>query len=293
MEKRFYIKPDMYGHQMVINMSVICILCSLAFLSLYLLSPSQAHAQHLTASGCSVSNVGYLSDLVKDYEKETGVKVLVRGGGSVIGMEDLRNGKVDFAASCRGKVAGDPENIEFVEVARDALVFITHKSNPIENISLNDVRAIYSGKITNWKQLKGSDAPINVFVSRPIKGFSGVEASTNKMVLNNKEPVKTPNTIFLASTAIVEQMVEKTPWSFATTGFTSARKRDVKMIKVGNMTPTKETIASRKYPLNRPLFLLIARNSKPEVIRFVDFALSKKGQKLISSYGVVSLSDLK
>ena len=251
------------------------------------------HAQHLTASGCSVSNVGYLSDLVRDFEKETGIKILVRGGGSVIGIEDLRSGKVDFAASCREKTAGDPEDIELVEVARDALVFITHKSNPIDNISVNEVRAIYAGKITNWKQLRGPDAPIYVFVSRPTKGFSGVESSTNKMVLNKKEPVKTPNTVSLASAGIVEQMVEKTPWAFATTGFSSARKRDVKMIKVGNIIPSKENIAARKYPFNRPLFLAVPKKAKPGVKKFVDFALSKKGQNLISSYGVVSLLDMK
>jgi len=72
--------------------------------------PSALAADYLTGSGCSVSNVGYLNELAKDYEKRTGVKVFVRGGGSVVGIEDLRGGKVDFAAACRAKEAGDPED---------------------------------------------------------------------------------------------------------------------------------------------------------------------------------------
>ncbi len=210
-----------------------------------------------------------------------------------MGVEDLRSGKVDFAASCRVRTAGDPEDIQFIQVAWDALVFIVHRSNPLNSISLEEVRAIYAGKITRWKQMKGSDAPIKLFISRPQKGFSGVEASTKALVLKGEDPVKTPHTIFLASTGIVEQMMEKTPEGFATTGFSSARKRDVKLLKVSGVFPEKKNIAKGRYPLRRPLFILMPQNPKPEVKKFVDFVLSKKGQKLISSYGVVSLLDVK
>lgn len=73
----------------------------LTFLALLFLTASGAHSESIIGSGCSVSNVGYLTELAKEYEKQTGVKVLVRGGGTIIGIEDLRSGKVDFAASCR------------------------------------------------------------------------------------------------------------------------------------------------------------------------------------------------
>lgn len=250
-------------------------------------------ADYITGSGCSVSNVGYLTDLAKEYEKRTGVKVLVRGGGTVVGIEDLRNGKVDFAASCRTRETGDPEDVKFIQVAWDALVFIVHKSNPIENISLDDARFAYEGKITIWKQLKGNNIPLRIFIARSKKGLSGVEASINQLVLNGKEPAELPNTIFVPSTGIVEQMVEDTPGGFAATGFTSARKRKVKMLKVNGVFPTKMNIINKKYTLKRPLFILIPNKPKPEVKKFVDFVLSKDGQQFIGSLGVVSLTDIK
>ncbi|MBI5203417.1 MAG: phosphate ABC transporter substrate-binding protein [Nitrospirae bacterium] len=265
----------------------------LIFLLAWLVNTPEAYSAQLIGSGCSVSNVGYLTELAKEYERRTGVKVFVRGGGTVIGIEDLRNGKVDFAASCRTREEGDPEDIEFIQVAWDALVFIVHKTNPASNISIEDVRAIYAGKITNWKKLKGKDAPIKIFISRPRKGLSGVEASTKALVLKGLDPVETPNTLSLASSGIVEQMVEETADGFATTGFTSARKRDVKMLKIKGVYPTSKNIISKNYPLKRPLFILMPKKPRPEAKKFVDFVLSRDGQNFIRTQGVVALSDVK
>jgi phosphate transport system substrate-binding protein len=254
---------------------------------------SDAHeTAYLTGSGCSVSNVGYLNELAKEYERQTGVKVFVRGGGSVVGIEDLRNAKVDFAASCRSREGGDPKDVQFIQVAWDVLVFIVHKSNPLDNISLESVRSIYSGNVTNWKELKGRDAPIKVFISRPRKGLSGVEASTMAMVLKGKSPKRSANTFFVASSGIVEQMVEETPEGFATTGYSSARKRGVKMLKVDGVAPTATNIVGGRYALKRPLYILISTHPTPEVRRFVDFVLSKAGQQFIRSQGVAPLRDL-
>lgn len=256
--------------------------------------PPKAHAAgYLTVSGCSISNVGYLTALAEEYERRTGVKIFVRGGGSVVGIEDLRSGKVDFAASCRPRDAGDPADVTYIQVAWDALAFIVHRSNPVESVTLDEVRSIYAGRITDWRQLKGSEAPIKVFISRTKKGLSGVEASTQHLVLNGKEPLETANAVFVASSGIVEQMVEENPEGFATTGITSARKRNVKILKVNGIAPTNKAIINNQYPLKRPLFILMPKNPKPEVKKFVDFTLSKTGQRFIQSLNVVSILDVK
>jgi phosphate transport system substrate-binding protein len=250
-------------------------------------------ADPLVASGCSVSNVGYLTDLAKDYERLTGQSILVRGGGSVLGLEELRSGKTDFAASCRGREAGDPDDMEFIPAAWDALVFIVHPSNPVANITLGEVQGIYQGLIRDWGQLKGPAGPIDLFVSRPQKGLSGVEGSTKTLVLAGKDPVVTPGTTTLASTGIVEQIVEKSPAAFATTGYSSARRRQVRMLALNGVAPTKENIIAKKYPFARPLYLVVPRSAKPEVRAFVDFVLSKRGQELIGSYGIIPLGDMR
>jgi len=237
--------------------------------------------------------VGYLTDVAKEYERRTGIKVLVRGGGSAVGIEDLRSAKVDFTAACRSRSASDPKDITFIQVAWDALVFIVHPSNPLTSLSLDTVRSIYAGGTNNWQQLKGANAPIKVFISRAQQGLSGVEASTNALVLKGREPEETPNTLFLASTAIVEQMVETTPEGFATTGYTSGRKRNVRMLKVNGVAPTVGNIVQQQYPLKRPLYILLPKDPKPAARKFVDFVLSKEGQQYLRSLNVVSLLDVK
>ncbi len=205
--------PGLMNRLHVRALAILIILC-------FSIPQAAPAAEHLTASGCSVSNVGYLTALAQEYERRTGVKIFVRGGGSVVGIEDLRSGKVDFAAACRPRGAGDPQEIEFVQVAWDALVFIVHTSNPVTNITLDNVRSIYAGRITDWRELGGPAAPIKVFVSRTRQGLSGVEASTKALVLKGEDPVESPNMLFAASSGIVEQLVEETPAGFATTGIT-------------------------------------------------------------------------
>ncbi len=247
----------------------------------------------LTGSGCSVSVPGYLTDLARDYEKETGVTVLVLGGGSVRGLTDLAEGRTDFAASCQSKTADDPEDFEYIVASWDALVFIVHKSNPVNSIRPQQVRDIYDGKINNWKELGGRDLNLFSVITTP-QGFGGIGEALEKYVLNGKRPQKRKNSTMQASSvAIWEQLVEDMPESFASTGFGSARKRKVKMLKVNGVAPTRENIISGKYPFRRPLYLVVKKNAGPEARRFVDFVLSKKGQKLISSYGMPSLMDLK
>ena len=247
----------------------------------------------LIASGCSVSNLGYLNNLAKEFEKETGVKVLVRGGGSFVGLNDLGAQKTDFAASCKSKGHEDPEDFQFIKVAWDALVFIVNKANPVSNVKPEDIEAIYEGKITNWKQLGGNDMVLKSFITTT-NGMGGIGEALSKWILHGRPVTERSNSSMQASSASIwEQLVEKIPEGFASTGFASARKRNVKMLTVNGEAPTKQNIMSGKYPFKRPLFIVVKKDAMPEVKRFTDFVLSKKGQRLISSYGIPSLSDMK
>jgi phosphate transport system substrate-binding protein len=257
------------------------------------LTPASGSEASIVGSGCSVSVPGYLAEISKVYERETGIKVMVLGGGSVRGLTDLKEGRTDFAASCQAKSSADPEDFEFVTASWDALVFIVNRSNPVNSITPAEVRKIYEGRIDNWKQLGGHDKNLISVISTTV-GMGGVGEALGKYILQGQVLKQQKNsTLQASSTTIWEQLVEEMPEAFASDGFGSARKRNVKMLKVNGVAPTKENIVSGKYPLRRPLYIVVKKNPKPEVRRFVEFILSKKGQKLISSYGMPSLSDLK
>jgi phosphate transport system substrate-binding protein len=247
----------------------------------------------LIGSGCSVSVPGYLTDLAKAYEKETGVAVLVLGGGSIRGLADLKDGRMDFAASCQSKSVDDPADFDYIIASWDALVFIVNKSNPVNSITPLQVRDIYEGRINNWRELGGPDMNL-ISVITTTKGFGGIGEALAKYIMNGKRPLKQKNsTMQASSTTIWEQLVEDMPEAFASSGFGSARKRNVKMLKVDGIAPTRANIISGKYPYRRPLYIVIKKDARPEVRQFVDFVLSAKGQKIISSIGMPSLSDIK
>lgn len=264
------------------------------FLAFSLLFPLTVYSsEQLLISGCSVSYVGYLRDLANEYEKRTGVKVFVRGGGSVGGLENLKQGTADLAATCRGPIGDEGANKDFIQVAWDAIVFVVHKTNPLDNITLENAKDIFMGRITNFKQIGGKKEEIKVFIGRTVRSLQGIEASLRQMLLNGKEPVEGPNVKLFPTGGMVEQMIEKTPDGFAASGFTSARKRDLKMLKVNGVSPTRDNIKSKKYPLQRPLFLAVPKNPPDMVKRFVDFALGPEGQKFISSIGAMPVSDIR
>jgi phosphate transport system substrate-binding protein len=258
-----------------------------------LFMPAITRGQNMiTGSGCSVSVPGYLTDLARDYEKETGVRIVLLGGGSSRGLADLKEGRVDFAAACM-KSPDDADDFEYITAAWDALAFIAHPSNSATSLTPRQIREIYQGRIINWKQLGGPDRDLRYIITM-YEAVGGVTETLRTKVLDGERPVQGRNSIMQASSAAIwEQLVEKTPEAFATSGFTSARKRNVKLLRVNGVAPTKENIISGKYPFRRPLYLVIKRNSKPEVRKFADFVLSRKGQALISSYGIPSLADIK
>ena len=252
-----------------------------------------AGSEPLTASGCSISNTGYLNELVAEYQQETGQKILVRGGGSIVGLTELGADKVDFAASCKAKGPEAPPNLRFIPVAWDALVFIVNPANPVTNLTPQTVQDIYEGRITTWKALGGSDLPLKSYISTPM-GMGGVGETLTKYFLDGKWPQTTVNSSMQsASVALWEQMVELAPEGFASTGFDSAHKRKVKMLAVNGVVPSKASITSGKYPYKRLLYLVAPEDARPEVNAFIAFALSRHGQKLIGSYGAIPLDAMK
>ena len=269
----------------VVRISLFLLLTALAAV------PARA-AQPVQISGCSVSTVAYLDDLAKVYEKETGEKVAVRGGGSLVGLSDLGKDRVDIAASCTGPGPGIPADFEFITAAWDALVFIVHPSNPVSDINFGSVRSIYDGTITNWKQLGGPDRKILSIISTP-EGMGGVGEALADQVLKGRKPERRANSMVEASSvAIWEQLVEQMPEAFASTGFGSARKRKVKMLTFNGVPPTKQNIISGAYPLKRRLYLVLRKDAPPQARKFVKFVLSRRGQALISSYGIPSIDDM-
>lgn len=140
----------------------------LLMLLVALLLPIRAAAHShdiLKISGCSVSRAGYLEQLTTAFSEATGIRVLLKGGGSMAGLLTLEAGAGDLAASCLPPGAGEiPAGARLVPVAGDALVFIVARNNHLDNLPLEQVRDIFLGRIANWRQLGGPEQPLRRYL---------------------------------------------------------------------------------------------------------------------------------
>ncbi len=238
--------------------------------------------------GCGISKKAYMVALADAYEKKTGIKIDLEGGGATRGIREVAASTADIGGSCRRRIFGEEEErgVTQVPVAWDALVVIVHKENPVSDISLNNLRRVYRGEITNWSELGGADAPIQLY-AREGK-ISGVGRTTRKLLFDNYDQEFAATQIF-PSTGPLEEAVTGEPNAIAISGISSARKRNVKILELDGKYPSYENVQSGDYLLYRALYLVYNELSpNAEAIKdFIQFADSEEGRDVIRRNGTV------
>lgn len=263
-------------------------------LSLLSVASSAAAAKsELVWAGCGITKKAFMADLAKAYEKKTGIKIDLEGGGATRGIRDTVDGRVDMGGSCRMPLPSTKRSELYAQmfpVGWDALAVIVHKTNPISNLSTSQIKAIYEGKITNWHQLGLSNAPIHLYIRRG--KISGVGYAIRQYIFQDsgKDFVTKPEYI-MRSSGPLEQAVEKDPYGIAITGISSARKRNVKILSIDNKSPTYENVKNGKYVWYRPLYLVTRPGAPKSVTDFVKFAMSKEGREILRHNGTVPYQD--
>ncbi|NOZ11928.1 MAG: phosphate ABC transporter substrate-binding protein [Gammaproteobacteria bacterium] len=252
----------------------------------------------LTWAGCGISKKAFMSEIATAYEKKTGVKIDLKGGGATKGIRQVASGKVNIGGSCRDLIHTEngispipPERgVRMQPVAWDALVIIVHKDNPLSDISLKQIRQLYTGKITNWSQLGGNNAPVELYIR---KGkISGVGRSIRELVFQDFDQEFVARHI-MPSSGPLEKGIAKNINGIGISGFSSARKRDVKMLKVEGIEPSFAMIKDGGYMLYRPLYLVTPMRAKKdeEIAKFVAYVRSEEGKIIIRNAGTVPFED--
>lgn len=254
-----------------------------------LLFASPSLAKDLDWAGCGITKKAFMTALADAFEDKTGNGIELRGGGATRGIQATATGETDLGGSCRPAMKGDPlEDVRMVQVAWDALAVVVHPSNPVNDISGKELQKIFEGEITNWKALGGPDRFI--LVGYRSKELSGVGYSFRELGFPQATGGgKFTKGIGRASSGPLELAVENLSNAIAVTGASSARKREVKILKVDGIAPSPDNIASGRYPFHRPLYLTVPRNPASEAEAFVEFALSDEGQRIVREQGTVNL----
>lgn len=242
----------------------------------------------LTWAGCGITKKAFMQELAAAYEKETGKKIDIEGGGATKGIRRVATLEKDMGGTCRYLLPGNPAEtgVKPFPVAWDALAVIVHKDNPVESVSLVQLEDILEGRITNWKQLGGADAPLELAIRK--SKISGVGYALRQLVFAD-ETKEFAGSKSYPSSGPLEKAIVANPNAIGVTGISSARKRDVKILRLEEKDPNYENILSGEYLLYRPLYLVsnVSNPNYHEVRRFVDFANSRDGREIIRANGVV------
>jgi phosphate transport system substrate-binding protein len=222
--------------------------------------------------------------------KHSDVNISVQGGGSGVGIASLIDGTCDIADASRPikdkeiKKAKD-NGVDAYEnvVALDGIAVIVHPSNPIRGLSIDQIKKIYTGEISNWIGLGGKDMKV-VVISRD--SASGTFETFNELALDD-EKVR-PDALLQASNQAVAQAVSRTPGAIGYVGL-GYLSSSVKAVFVDGVEPNKANVVNGSYKLARELYMYTDGAPQGLVKNFIDFVLSEEGQKLAEKAGYVAV----
>ena len=228
-------------------------------------------------------------------KKKPGTSIQVTGGGTGVGLAALINGSTDIANASRPIKSNELEKLKAkyrtlgVEIpcAKDGLSVFLNKGNSVTELTIKQLGDIFSGKITNWKEVGGADAKIQLY---------GRESSSGTFEFFKEHVVKTdfsPRCQTLPGTAAIVNAVKKDKYSIGYGGSAYAEgvkdcavKKDAKS---KGILPTVATIKNNSYPITRYLYMYLKAKPTGETKVFIDWILSSQGQALIAEVGYYPL----
>lgn len=219
-------------------------------------------------------------------------QIQVTGGGSGVGIAALINGTTDIAASSRPIKTSEIDKLKArfattgfaIPIARDGLSVYLNEQNPVKELTIAQIRGIYTGAITNWKQVGGKDAQI-ILYSR--ENSSGTYTYFKDNVLMGKDFA--PRAQTLQGTAAVVNAVAKDANGIGYGGAAYAKGIKFAAVKKDDKSPAIQpslaTVRSGQYPISRYLYLYTRVKPAKEMKAFIDWATSPAGQDIVSKVG--------
>lgn len=229
--------------------------------------------------------------LAEEYmTKNPGVSIYVEGGGTASGIRALINNQADICTASRtlqpeeAKLLADYYKSVgmFYLIAKDALTIYVNPSNSVNNLTLSDLKKIYTGKITNWKQLGGNNLDILPIIRNP---NSGTHIYFKEHVLEGEDYFNS-----VESVATTSDMIEDVLSYTNAIGYGGiVYDTEAKAVKIDGIAPSEDNSRNDKYPITRYLHFFTTNTPRGEVKNFIDWSLSAEGQRIVKSQGFIPL----
>lgn len=223
-------------------------------------------------------------------ERESKVAIEVQGGGSGQGIKSIKENIADIGALSRELKSDEKSGVakEYM-IAKDGIAVVVNKDVKVEDLTLEQIRKIYTGRIKNWRDVGGDDRPITV-ISR--EEGAGTRSSFTEITGIAKDGVDhtTKAALVQPSTGAIKKTVAKTPDSI---GYISLNILDntVKSVKVEGIEPTVDHVLSGTYKIQRPFLYVVNRQLSETARAFIAFIMSEEGQKIVEETGFIPVNE--
>lgn len=241
----------------------------------------------LTYNGSSTIGMGFMQvGAVDQFSKKTGIKFsTVLNDGTGKGLQALVDGKVQLAGASRPlKPEELAQGLVPITIGYDAIAVFVHADNPIKNLTKAQLKGIFTGRIRNWKEVGGNDAPI-VPNTEILTGKRATIEMFQEMILDGEKYGAGFKQIDFPRDQINEVSREKNGIASASRGLLVATglamRSRVKVIKVDGYNPNPSNARSGSYPIARSLFMVTMGEPKGEAKTFMNYVLSSDGQALM------------
>jgi phosphate transport system substrate-binding protein len=227
--------------------------------------------------------------LIAEFKKDhPGVTFELEAKATGYGMAALRAGQCDIAAASRAAIEEELEltkasGIEMSESVLGAysVALVVNANNPVTNLTKDQVHDIYTGKITNWKDVGGAEATINLYIRDPI---SGTHLGFKEIAMKNEPYAAHPH--LLASYTAIVQAVAADANNIGYSGIEQARAPGAKLLSIEGVEPNAANVNNGKYPYARTLRFYTNKAHESQATKdFIQFVLSKRGQEIMAQAG--------
>lgn len=263
-------------------MKKIFSLLTVAMLLVYALTGCSSDKDAVATDGSTSMNkvIGALGEA---FEADTGITVTYNATGSGAGIQAVQEGRCDIGLSSRDlKDEEKASGLERTVLAYDGIAIIENPENPVSDLDVETIAKIYTGEITNWKEVGGNDAEI-VLIGREAgsgtrDGFESITDTEDQCKYHQE----------LTSTGDVITTVASNPDAIGYASLASV-KDTVKTLTVDGVSPSEETIKDKSYVVQRPFVLVTKKDAalSESAQKFFDYITSEAANEIISSAGVV------
>ena len=257
-----------------IGIIVLCTICSLDA------SLAQADGHKLVITGSSTM-APLVAEIGKRFEtRHPGVRIDVQTGGSSRGIADVINGVADIGMASRA-LKSQEQHLHGSVIAQDGITIILHRSNPVQELTDDQIKAIYTGGITHWNQVGGLDAPITVV--NKAEGRSTLELFLDYFQVSNRDihahVVIGDNEQGIKTVAGNPHAIGYV--SIGTAQYDATHGIPIRLLPLQHIPATIETVREGMFPLSRPLTLVTKSPPSGLIKTFIDFARSSQANDLI------------